>query len=140
MAEQLIEQKLESLRRCLERIRSRLPETAAQLATDPDAQDIVALNLTRSIQICVDIASHWVSEYPELPAPQTMGESFDLLSRIDVINPELAANLRRSVGFRNIMVHAYEEVDWDIVFAICTEHLGEFKEFARQIATEAGLA
>lgn len=139
MAEQLIEQKLESLRRCLSRIQDRLPETAEQLACDPDAQDIVALNLTRSIQICVDIASHWVSDHPELPAPQSMGESFDRLSRIDVISPELAANLRRSVGFRNIMVHAYEEVDWDIVFVICTRHLDEFKEFARDIVAAAGL-
>lgn len=139
MAQQLIEQKLESLRRCLSRIQSRLPETADQLASDLDAQDIVALNLTRSIQICVDLASHWVSQHPELPSPQTMGESFELLSKIDVISPELAANLRRSVGFRNIMVHAYEEVDWNIVFAICTRHIHEFKDFARNIAIAAEL-
>jgi uncharacterized protein YutE (UPF0331/DUF86 family) len=139
MAEQLIEQKLESLRRCVGRVQERIPATSEALAEDPDSQDIVALNLTRAIQLCVDIASHWVSHHPELPAPQNMGESFELLARAGVIDPELATQLRHSVGFRNIMVHAYEEVDWRIVHAIGTEHLDQFRQFARHIAEAAVL-
>ena len=139
MAEQLIEQKLESLRRCVGRVQERIPATSEALADDPDSQDIVALNLTRAIQLCVDIASHWVSRHPELPAPQSMGESFELLARAGVIDPALATQLRHSVGFRNIMIHAYEEVDWRIVHAIGTEHLDEFRQFARHIAEAAGL-
>jgi hypothetical protein len=52
----LIEQKLESLRRCIGRVRERCPESAAILSRDYDAQDILALNLTRAVQLCVDIA------------------------------------------------------------------------------------
>lgn len=39
--------------------------------------------------------------------------------------------MRKSVGFRNVMVHNYDEVNWEIVFAICKFHLNDFKEFAR---------
>jgi uncharacterized protein YutE (UPF0331/DUF86 family) len=30
-------------------------------------------------------------------------------------------------------VHAYQEIDWDIVYRIITEHLNDFRDFARQI-------
>ena len=44
----VIEHKLESLRRCLQRIQGKCPPTAQALSRDIDAQDILALNLTRA--------------------------------------------------------------------------------------------
>lgn len=54
----LIEQKLESLRRCVRRVAEKCPNHADALAKDFDAQDILALNLTRAVQLCVDIGAH----------------------------------------------------------------------------------
>jgi len=51
----VIEQKLESLRRSLRRVKEKCPENVEALVEDYDAQDILALNLTRAVQICVDI-------------------------------------------------------------------------------------
>ena len=51
----LIGQKLEALRHCITRIVEKCPANAALLAEDADLQDIVVLNLTRSVQLCVDI-------------------------------------------------------------------------------------
>ncbi|MCO6428170.1 HepT-like ribonuclease domain-containing protein [Nitrosomonas communis] len=78
MAWPVIEQKLESLRRVLLRIAEKCPEDAATLAKNIDAQDILTLNLTRAIQLCVDIGSHLISATKLLP-PDTMGETFDVL-------------------------------------------------------------
>ncbi|MGB5851485.1 MAG: HepT-like ribonuclease domain-containing protein [Rhodanobacter sp.] len=36
-------------------------------------------------------------------------------------------------GFRNIAVHSYNAIDWAIVHAIATCHLGDFEDFARLI-------
>ena len=47
MDREVIDQKLESLRRCLQRIQSKCPEHAEQLAADLDLQDIVALTAVR---------------------------------------------------------------------------------------------
>ena len=30
-------------------------------------------------------------------------------------------------------VHAYQEMDWEIVYRIITEHLDDFRDFSRQI-------
>jgi len=37
----IVERKIDSLHRCLARVRTKCPPTAADLARDPDAQDIV---------------------------------------------------------------------------------------------------
>ncbi|MDZ7750662.1 MAG: DUF86 domain-containing protein [Gammaproteobacteria bacterium] len=134
MAQQLINQKLESLRRGLARIESRLPETPQQLHEDLDAQDIIALNLTRAIQTCADMATQCIAGHPEITAPQTLGQSFERLAQAEIISEELAINLRKAVGFRNIMVHSYQDIDWNIVFSLCRDRLDDFKAFARAMS------
>jgi uncharacterized protein YutE (UPF0331/DUF86 family) len=133
MDRKLIDEKLESLRRCVERIRIRCPEKLSVLASDSDLQDIVALNLTRAVQICVDIASVVISDSP-LPAPDTMGAAFDSLAELAVIDETLANQLKAAVGFRNIAVHSYQKIDWKIVHRLCHESLDDFRKFATEVS------
>ncbi len=133
----VIEQKLESLRRCLERIASKCPVQPEVLAADPDLQDIVSLNLSRAVQLCVDIGAHLVADLG-VPPPETMGQTFDLLAQAGLLGPALAVNLKRAVGFRNIAVHDYQAINWHIVHSIATHHLGDFTEFARVVARKLG--
>jgi uncharacterized protein YutE (UPF0331/DUF86 family) len=49
MDREVVEQKLESLRRCLQRIESKCPADAQTLAEDFDLQDIVSLNLKKAV-------------------------------------------------------------------------------------------
>lgn len=134
----IINQKLESLRRCLLRIEDKCPATAYTLSTDPDLQDIIVLNLTRSVQLCVDIASHLISEANE-NAPTTMGNTFQILEKLGILDRETTSNLRKAVGFRNVAVHNYEEINWQIVHSICQKQLRDFQEFAKLIVKHCGL-
>lgn len=118
MDRQVIGEKLESLRRCVQRVADKTPMSAAELSRDPDVQDVVALNLMRAVQVCVDIAAHITAE-DQLAPPAAMGESFDRLAQQKVIDPALAQRMRKAVGFRNIAVHNYQAVDWAIVHSIC---------------------
>ena len=81
MDREVIEQKLESLRRCLKRIAEKCPAESEKLINDLDLQDIIALNLSRAVQLCVDIGAS---------RPQ---------------QPHLALRLKKAVGFLNIAVH-----------------------------------
>lgn len=131
-------QKLESLRRCLLRIEQKRPDSATALAADADLQDILVLNLTRAVQLSVDIASHLISHL-NVPSPATMGGSFTALETLGVIDGATATALRKAVGFRNIAVHNYEAINWDIVLKICHSQLADFRRFAQQVITHAGL-
>jgi uncharacterized protein YutE (UPF0331/DUF86 family) len=138
MDRDVIEQKIESLRRCVERVRQKCPATADALAGDIDAQDILTLNLTRAVQLCVDIGAHLIAE-TDNPAPDTMGQTFDLLAELDVISSELAVRMKKAVGFRNVAVHNYEAIDWQIAHAIATRHMSDFVAFATAVVESTGI-
>jgi len=138
MDREVIEQKLESLRRCVERVCQKTPPTAAALASDPDAQDILTLNLTRAVQLCVDIGAHLIASQDKA-APDTMGQTFDVLADMGVISAELAVRMKKSVGFRNIAVHNYEAIDWEITHAIATRHVNDFAAFAAAVVASTGI-
>jgi uncharacterized protein YutE (UPF0331/DUF86 family) len=130
---QVINQKLESLRRCLVRIQEKFPSHADELQTNLDLQDIIALNLSRAVQLSVDIGSHIISTM-NMPAPETMGQTFEILAQQNVLPAQVADQLKKSVGFRNIAVHNYEAINWQIVHSIVSEHLQDFSEFAKAVA------
>ena len=133
MDREVITQKLESLRRCLKRIEEKCPPDSAALEREPDLQDILTLNLTRAVQPCVDIGSHLIADM-DVPPPDTMGQTFDVLARASVIDNKLGTQLKKAVGFRNIAVHNYQTIDWTIVHTMARHHLGDFAEFAKAIS------
>jgi len=127
----VVEEKLESLRKCLLRIEGKCPQDVAQLVNDADVQDIITLNLTRAVQLSVDIAAHWVASVEEISVPNTMGGMFDALAQHGYLDGNIADRMRKSVGFRNVAVHQYEAIDWQVVYSICQHHLGDFTQFAK---------
>lgn len=126
----VIDRKLDSLQRCISRVREKCPTDAATLARDYDAQDILALNLTRAVQLSADIAAHLVAS-TDLPPPDTMGQVFSTLGKANIISAELAERMVKAVGFRNLAVHNYDEINWNIVYAIAHKHISDFEDFAK---------
>lgn len=129
----VVDQKLESLRRCVARVMAKRPDSVAELVADVDAQDVIVLNLSRAVQICVDVAMHYLAS-ADSAVPQTMGQAFELLAIEGVIDTALAERLRRAVGFRNLAVHSYDTIDWALVFAISGDQLDDFRTFAKSFA------
>jgi len=124
--------KIESLERRVDRVQSKVPQTSRELAQDLDAQDVIVLNLERVVQLCVDIAAHVVADL-KTPAPMTMAEGFDGLHKAGVIDEGVAQRMKKAVGFRNIAVHEYRTINWDVVYSIMTERLDDFRQYAAAI-------
>ena len=97
MDRDIVTAKLESLRRCVERVRARTPKSVEALSASHDAQDIICLNLERAVQACVDIAAHIVSD-SECAVPDTMAGTFDALERQGIVSQELAGRMRARSG------------------------------------------
>jgi uncharacterized protein YutE (UPF0331/DUF86 family) len=132
MPDPVILQKIDSLNRCIARIEEKRPASLSILQENIDLQDIVAINLERAVQQCVDIAMNILS-FRELPVPSTMSEAFDELLQIGIINEDVCLNMKNAVGFRNAIVHAYRKINWSIVWDIISNRLGDFRGFARQV-------
>ena len=132
MDEMLIFRKMESLGRCVDRIRSKRGFTHEELLRNDDLQDILAVNLQRAVQLSVDIALHVLSNLSGT-LPDTMGEAFTSLREHGVISESTASALRSSVGLRNVAVHDYVAVNWQIVHDVVERHVEVFAEYMREI-------
>ena len=132
MDKEVLETKLEALIRCVHRIKDQNILTLEELEANLDKQEIIILNLQRAVQICVDIGNHILLDY-KTPTPSTMAETFKYLAQNNLISKDNAEDLSHAVGFRNIAVHQYEDIDCKIIFSIITSHLDDFKTFAGAI-------
>ena len=132
MDKEVLEAKLAALIRCVHRVKTQGISTIEDLENDIDKQDIIILNLQRAVQICVDIGNHILLDY-DTETPTTMAETFKKLAQNKLISQNTAENLSHAVGFRNIAVHQYEDLDCKIIYAIVTSHLDDFKSFAEEI-------
>lgn len=138
MDKDVVLNKLESLRRCVQRVQDKTPASVDLLVEDYDLQDIIVLNLERAIQTCVDIGLHIIGDL-EIPVPETMVQTFDALKKAGCLDETTAERMAKSVGFRNTAVHAYQKIDWEIVYRIITGHLDDFRNFAQQILKQIDL-
>ena len=103
-----------------------------QIGRDVREERFVEHTLQLAIQAALDVASHVVSD-ERLGEPQTNRELFDLLERRGYLTTTLGATLRSMAGFRNILVHGYDDVDLSVVKDILANHLGDLTEFVAAI-------
>jgi uncharacterized protein YutE (UPF0331/DUF86 family) len=55
---------------------------------------------------------------------------------MDMIDDETASNMKKAIGFRNIAIHGYSDIDFTIVYSIINENLRHFQDFAKTISLE----
>lgn len=99
------------------------------IGTDIREERFVEHTLQMAIQAAQDVASHIVSD-ERMGEPRTNRELFDLLFRNGWLDESEAALLGNMVGFRNILVHGYGDVDLSIVRDVLENHLDELLQFA----------
>ena len=62
---------------------------------------------------------------------QVKREAFILLEENNIIDSKMSKNMQRMVGFRNIAVHDYKEIDEEILKDVIENHLNDLLDFAR---------
>ena len=67
----------------------------------------------------------------KLRLPQSNKEAFILLEQNNMITKEMCNNMKGMIGFRNIAVHEYKNIDEEIVEDVIKNHLNDLKEFIR---------
>lgn len=85
-----------------------------------------------TIQAALDINIHLLKELSQT-AKQSNADSFLEVSRIGAITPELAQLLSDSGKFRNRLAHRYDEIDYEVVFLVLSEVLGQYPLYVEQV-------
>lgn len=125
--------KYDCIARCIQRIESKKPFSPEELANNFDLQDIITTNVTRMVQVAVDVCTMILSRSPAA-VPGDMGACFGVVAALGWIDANTAARMRRAVGLRNIIIHEYESVDWNVLHRVTHQHLDDVKSFVKQVS------
>ena len=123
---ELLEKKLAFIETCVAELR-RLARPD-KIETDIREERFAEHTLQIAIQAAQDVASHIVSD-ERLGEPKTNRELFHLLVRGGWLSESEAALLGNMVGFRNLLVHGYGDIDLAVVKDVLENHLDDLLGF-----------
>ncbi len=131
----------ERLLTLLGRVAARLQVLTTYAEADPEEllDDEVRLGHLKytfqtALEACIDAAQHVVADRG-LGTPTSNADAFRLLARSGLVEPSLAASMAGSVGFRNVLVHGYAEVDDRLVI----EHLAHLVDLRAYVQAMTAL-
>jgi len=124
--------KAQTIERCIKRVQEEYVGFEQELETNFTKQDAIILNIERACQACIDMGNHYVKTF-KLGIPQSSKDVFQILFSNKIISNELNKKLQAMVGFRNIAVHDYSNLNLDILHSIIKNELSELLEFSKLI-------
>lgn len=117
--------KLAIIERCLRRVAEEYRGDPARLE-NLTIQDSVVLNVQRACEAAIDMAMHVIA-VRRLGIPQDARNAFDILAAERLIERPLAERMKAMVGFRNIAVHDYQQLQIAILQRVVDERLQDLK-------------
>ena len=96
------------------------------------------LHLWQATQIVIDLAMSWSVE-KMLGAPTSYADAFRRLGTAGLIDADLAARLVKAAGFRNLVAHAYEELDLGRVRVAAIHGPGDLRRLLAHVVLQSPL-
>ncbi len=83
--------------------------------------DALTLNIERACQAAIDLAMHVVAS-KHLGMPQSQADAFRLLADAGELDRKLSERMIGMCGFRNILIHQYQELEVELLHKVASEH------------------
>lgn len=130
-----IKLKIASLRRYLNTLQKLQKTSVKDLKEDEILRGAVERYLYLICQSAIDLAEQLIA-HKKLSTPQNASEAFRILAEADLINDKLAKRLIGMVGFRNILAHGYEKIDYEIVKKILVSGRKDILDLIQDVESE----
>lgn len=122
--------KHQSLKRCLSQVNSYYHlGTADELEFDFLRQDAIGMNLLRACELAIDMANVIVKNRG-LALQSESRWVFEELAEAGLVPCALAESMMRMVGFRHVLVHQYQKLNYAILLDVIGNRVQELAEFA----------
>lgn len=103
-----------------------------ELYEDIDIQDLVSHRLHVAVEMMIDISVH-VAGGLNLPGRDTAADVFRLLAQHEILSNDLVDRIVKAPNQRNILVHEYLDVDYEVINQNYEGYIGDLKQFQREI-------
>jgi len=124
--------KLNFMQKCVKYLKS-VDAGSNELDTNYQLRSAVERNFQLAIECAIDIGEIIISK-DGFERPEDYRSVFLILGRKGIIPEDFAEDLSLAAGFRNVLVHIYEDIDTGILYTFLTDRLEGFDEFASHIA------
>lgn len=126
----VIENKISSIKKYLKILERYQGYSSQEIEKNVDIRGAVERYLYLATQATIDLAEAIIS-FKNFRKPATMTESFYILNEENIISQELTEKLVKMVGFRNVIAHDYEEINYDIVYDVLHYRLKDIEDFIK---------
>jgi uncharacterized protein YutE (UPF0331/DUF86 family) len=128
----VIQRLLNNLEGYVNELRSATDITHDRYLQDIRLQRFVERTLQIAIECCFDLIHHIISD-EGFREPDSYGDAFAVLAENGVLPVESVKEFQLMAQFRNKIVHYYQKVDPEQVYAIFRNNLGTFDVFKSRI-------
>lgn len=129
----VIENRISLIRKYLKTLERYRGFSIDEILNDVDKKGAVERYLYLATQSAIDLADAAIS-YKKFRKPTSMSESFHILNEEKVIPSDLTEKMVKMTGFRNVVAHDYEKIDYEVVSAILQEGLKDIETFTKIIS------
>ncbi|MFZ5945134.1 MAG: type VII toxin-antitoxin system HepT family RNase toxin [Bacillota bacterium] len=124
----VVERKLKQLDQYLKQLAKYQSVTLNEIEGNMEKAWIIERGLQLSIQVILDIGNHILAD--EGIAVEEYTDIFVKLADLGIIPREFTERVKGMAGFRNILVHEYGTIDFQIVVDVMNNNLEDFRIFA----------
>lgn len=129
---EVIENKISAIRKYLGILESYKKYSPSEIKNDVNIRGSVERYLYLASQATIDLADAVIA-YKKFRKPTTMAECFHILFEEKIIKDDLRDKLVGMVGFRNVMAHDYDNVDYEIVYNVIHKGVKDLEAFIKII-------
>lgn len=135
LREKFVRKKIELIHQDLGRLKKLAHLTLDEAAKDWMTHSIVENLLMKIIGRGIDINQHIISEIVsiKMAAPLNYEETFLKLSELKILPENFARQIAKSAGFRNVLVHEYNNIEEQTFYRSVGEALNEYSKYCGYI-------
>jgi len=130
----VMRRRIDALARYVARLEAFRTTARDAFARDEDQHQLAERYLHLAVESTLDIAHHLIADR-NLPTPDTYRDAFATLGREGLIDAPLAKRMQGWAGLRNVLVHAYLDVDHGLVWDAIQGELDDLRAYARAAAS-----
>jgi uncharacterized protein YutE (UPF0331/DUF86 family) len=130
--EGLIQKRCQDIEDSLKRLEKIKEVNKDEFLKNRDLQDIASYRLLVAIESALSLCYH-VSAKKLKKAPGEYAECFILLADEEIISCDLSEKLKKMARFRNMLVHMYWKIEYEVVFDILQDSLDDLRQFSNAI-------
>ena len=109
--------------------------TFEEMANDWMRWSVLEWTLAKIIGRALDINQHLLAELggKDIPPPKNYTETFLLLKSLEVLPEIFIKAIAKSVGFRNRVIHEYNEIDKHLIYQTVDEAIEQYAKYCKYI-------